>query len=106
MKQAISSKDKSDDIHAGYDKCFSAFGNEISKDEYQNIHDSNASTSKDNIPHEQRGNETDDKENKQRMIDPPETIDLDQDVDKIQLIKNRREVLINLIPSLIKPKLS
>ena len=87
MKQALSSKDKSDNINAGYDKCFSAFGKEISKDEYQNIHDSNASTSKNDIPHEQRGNETDDKEDTERMIDLPKTVDLDQDMDKIEIIK-------------------
>ena len=31
------SKDNSDDINAGHDKCFSAFGKEISEDEYQYI---------------------------------------------------------------------
>ena len=93
MKQSISSKDKSNDVKAGHDKCFSALGKEILKDEYQNIHDSNASTSKDNIPHEKRGNGTDDEEDEERMIDPSETVDLDQDFGEIEIIEKPKRIL-------------
>ena len=101
------SEDKSDDeldINTGIDKCFSALEKEISKDECQEVPDSNASTSEDIIPHEEskindkpmeiddssrdvnnvpseaeeRENEADDEEDRERMVDPPEPIDLNQ----------------------------
>ena len=95
MKQSISSKDKSDDINTGHDKCFSALGKEISKNEYQNIHDSNASTSKDNIPHEERGNGADDEKNKERMIDLPKPGDLDQDLGELEMGFDKSDTIID-----------
>jgi len=127
------SEDNSDDeldINAGLDKCFSALEKEISKDECQEVPDSNASTSEDNIRHEESkindkpmeiddssrdvsnvpseaeegGNEADDEEDRERMVDPPEPVDLDQALGELEMIeKTTKRILDDESDSLKRP---
>jgi len=127
------SEDNSDDeldINAGLDKCFSALEKEISKDESEDVPDTNASKSEENIPHEESkpndkpmdiddssrdvsnvpseaeegGNEADDEEDRERMVEPPEPVDLDQALGELEMIeKTTKRILDDESDSLKRP---
>ena len=90
-----SSRNNYDDINTGRDKCFIALGREMSGNEYQDIHDIIASTANDNVPHEERGNRADDEKDSERIINSPEPVDLDQELDKLEMIEKTKRILGN-----------
>ena len=89
------SRNNYDDINTGHDKCFIALGKEMSRNEYQDIHDLIASTANDNVPHEERGNRADDEKDSERIINSPEPVDLDQELDKLEMIEKTKRILDN-----------
>ena len=123
------SEDNYDDINSGLDKYFSTLEKEISKDECQNVPDSNASTSEDNIPHEESkindepmeiddssrdvsnlpsdaeegGNEADDEEDRERMVDPPEPVDLDQAFGELDMVEKTTKRILDESDTNIDP---